>query len=45
MKLKDIIPLWLVEAAVKNGWSVIGYSEFVCGVPKFADIEKVIVSN
>lgn len=39
MKKKDIIPLQMVENAVVQGWEVVGYSEFVNGVPKYADIE------
>ncbi len=34
MKLKDIIPVWLVEAAVADGWEVVGYSEFIGGIPE-----------
>ena len=39
---RDIIPLWMVEAAISDGWEVVGYSEFVGGIPKYADIQKRI---
>ncbi len=38
----DTIPMWQLEAAQADGWEVFAYSEYVNGIPKFAEVRKPI---
>jgi hypothetical protein len=39
MKIKTIPLSWL-EWYEADGWSVRGYEQFVCGIPKYAEVFK-----